>query len=120
GSVVEILIRHNQAANDFSMPVVIAIDKNLAQAKSDELLRIGDPSTLEQLIRQGFRGRLEAESLVTGVLYVGLEIVPNASAPTFHQLNPEYHEIPTLPSEVQQLLANLAQFDARGLSEKLN
>jgi len=31
GSVVDILIRHNQAATDFSMPVVIAIDKKLAQ-----------------------------------------------------------------------------------------
>ena len=30
GSVVEILIRHNQASNDFSMPVVITIDKKLA------------------------------------------------------------------------------------------
>src|ERR1041385_2392059 len=120
GSVVEILIRHNQAANDFSMPVVIAIDKKLAQSKSDQLLRIGDESSLEQLIRQGFRGRLEAESLVTGVLYVGLEIVPNARAPAFHQLNPEYHEIPTVPTDVQQLLANLAQLDVRGISERLN
>src|SRR6266550_8302413 len=40
GSVVEILIRHNQATNDFSMPVIIAIDKNLAQSKSDDLLQI--------------------------------------------------------------------------------
>jgi paraquat-inducible protein B len=120
GSVVEILIRHNQAANDFSMPVVIAIDKKLAQSKSDQLLRIGDESSLEQLIRQGFRGRLEAESLVTGVLYVGLEIVPNAPPPAFHQLNPEYHEIPTVPTDVQQLLANLAQLDVRGISERLN
>jgi paraquat-inducible protein B len=120
GSVVEILIRHNQAENDFSMPVVIAIDKKLAQSKSDELLRIGDESSLEQLIRQGFRGRLESESLVTGVLYVGLEIVPNAPPPVFHQLKREYHEIPTLASQIQQLLANLSRVDIQGLSEKLS
>ena len=120
GSVVEILIRHNQAANDFSMPVVIAIDKKLAQAKSDELLRIGDQSNLEQLIRQGFRGRLEAESLVTGVLYVGLEIVPDAPPPLFHQLKRGYQEIPTLRSQIQQLLANLSHVDVQGLSEKLS
>lgn len=120
GSVVEILIRHNQAENDFSMPVVIAIDKKLAQSKSDQSLRIGDESSLDQLIRQGFRGRLDAESLVTGVLYVGLEIVPNAPPPVFHQLNREHHEIPTLPSQIQQLLANLSRIDAQGLSEKLN
>src|SRR6185503_11349001 len=120
GSVVEILIRHNQAANDFSMPVLIAIDKKLAQSKSDELLRIGDRSNLEQLIRQGFRGRLESESLVTGVLYVGLEIVPDAPSPVFHQLKREYEEIPTLPSQIQQLLANLSRVDVQGLSEKLS
>src|SRR6476619_7369649 len=44
GSVVDILIRHNQASSDFSMPVIIAIDKKLAQTKSDEELRIGDQS----------------------------------------------------------------------------
>lgn len=120
GSVAEILIRHNQDSNDYSMPVIIAIDKALAQSKSDELLRIGNPGELDYLISHGFRARLEAESLVTGVLYVELEIIPNAPAPVFHQVKPEYHEIPAVPSEVQQLLANLARFDARGLSDKLN
>src|SRR5512133_41959 len=74
GSVVEVLIRHNQSSNDFSMPVVITLDKKVAQAKSDQLLAIGSQDLLDNLIRRGFRGRLEAESLVTGVLYVGLEI----------------------------------------------
>jgi len=120
GSVVEILIRHNQASNDFSMPVVITIDKKLAQSKSDELLQVGSLSKLDELIQQGFRGRLDAESLVTGVLYVGLEIVPNAPPGVFHQLTPEYHEIPTLPTQIQQLLTELAHLDVRGLSEKLN
>ncbi len=44
GSVVEILIRHNQATNDFSMPVIIAIDKKLAQTKSDERPQSGGSS----------------------------------------------------------------------------
>jgi len=120
GSVIEILIRHNQASNDFAMPVVIAIDRKLAQSKSDELLEIGSQSHLDQLIRQGLRGRLDAESLLTGVLYVGLDIVPNAAPPVFHQLKPEYHEIPTVPTDVQQLLANIARLDLRGISEKLD
>lgn len=66
------------------------------------------------------QGRLDSESLVTGVLYVGLEIVPHAPPPVFHQLKPEYNEIPTIPSDVQQLVAELAHLDIRGLSEKLN
>jgi len=120
GSVVEILIRHNQAPDDFSMPVIIAIDKKLAQTKSDELLRFDDQSDRERLIREGFRGRLDSESLVTGVLYVELELVPDAPAPILHQLKHEYDEIPTVPSQIQQLLANLSQVDVHGLSENLN
>src|SRR6185295_4539340 len=120
GSVVDVLIRHNQASNDFSMPVIITIDKKVAQAKSDELLQIGSKSHMDQFVEQGFRGRLDAESLVTGVLYVGLDIVPNAPPPVFHQLTPEYHEIPTIPTEVQQLMTELSHLDLRGLSEKLS
>ena len=120
GSVSEVLIRHNQASNDFSMPVIISIDTKLAQSKSDQHLPIGEEAWLNLLIKQGLRGGLDSESLVTGLLYVSLDIVPNAPEPVYHQLTPEYHEIPTMPTAVQQLLANLARFDAGGLSEKLS
>ena len=119
GSVVDVLIRHNQANTDFSMPVIITIDKKLAQTKSDELLRIGDQANLNQVIRQGLRARLDSESLVTGVLYVALDIVPDAQPPIFHQSKPEYQEIPTLPSDMQQLMTGLAHLNLQTLSEKL-
>lgn len=119
GTVVDILIRHNQASSDFSMPVVIAIDKKLAQTKSDELLRIGDQFNLNQVIRQGLRARLDSESLVTGVLYVALDIVPDAPPPIFHQLIPEYQEIPTVPGDLQQLMSGLAHVNVQALSQKL-
>jgi paraquat-inducible protein B len=119
GSVSEVLIRHNQASNDFSMPVIISIDTKLAQSKSDQHLPIGEETWLNLLIKQGLRGGLEADSLVTGVLYVGLDIVENAPPPQYHQLTPEYHEIPTMPTPVQQLLANLARFDVVRLSQKV-
>jgi phospholipid/cholesterol/gamma-HCH transport system substrate-binding protein len=120
GSVAEVMIRHNQSTNDFSMPVLISIDKKLAQAKSDELLHIDSQAMLDHLIQRGFRGRLDAESLVTGVLYISFDIVPSAPAPVLHQLKSEYLEVPTLKSDIQQLLDNLAHVDVRGLSDKLN
>src|SRR6185369_6144302 len=119
GKVVEVLIRHNQASNDFSMPVIVSIDKKLAQSKSDEQLEIGSEARLSLLIQQGFRGGLDAESLVTGVLYIALDIMPNAPPPKFHQVTREYQEIPTVPSPIQQLLASLGRLDLGGLSEKL-
>src|SRR5215470_13427187 len=41
GKVDEVLVHHNQASNDFSMPVIISIDTKLAQLKSDEQLQFG-------------------------------------------------------------------------------
>ena len=119
GRVSEVLIRHNQSSDDFAMPVIIEIDTKLAQTRSDAHLQF-DQARLGYLIEHGFRARMDAESLVTGVLYIGLEIVRDPPAPVFHQLNPQYPEIPTLPSQVQKLLANLERVDVGGLSEKLN
>jgi paraquat-inducible protein B len=95
------------------------LTKKVVQTKSDENLQIGNQARLNENIRRGFRARLDAESLVTGVLYVSLDMVPDAPPPAFHQLRPEYSETPTMPSQVQQLLANLEHFDLPGISAKL-
>jgi paraquat-inducible protein B len=120
GKVEQVLIRHNQTSNDYAMPVIIAIDKKVAQSKSDGNLGIGSKERLDLLISRGFRGRLDAESLVTGVLYVSLDFQANSPPPIFHQVNPEYHEIPTAPSGVQQFLDSLQRVDLPGISAKLN
>src|SRR5262245_6358304 len=111
GKVKEVLVRHNQAKSDFAMPVLIFIDTKLAQLKSDEQLQFGK-ERLDFLIERGFRGRLDSESLVTGVLYIGLELLPNPPAPAFHQLEPQYLEIPTVPSHIHKFLADLDRIDA--------
>jgi paraquat-inducible protein B len=118
--VDQILIRHNQPSDDFAMPVIIAVDMKLVQSKSDETLQIGNQGHLNENIRRGFRGRLDAESLVTGVLYISLDIIPDAPPPVFHQLKPQYMEIPTIPSQVQRLLDHLEQLDLPGISAKLS
>jgi paraquat-inducible protein B len=119
GKVDQVLIRHNQPTDDFAMPVIITVDKKLAQSKSDQMLQIGSQARLNENIRRGFRARLDAESLVTGVLYVSLDLVPDAPPPMFHQLGPEYIEIPTVPSQVQLLLDHLEHLDLPGISTKL-
>jgi len=119
GKVQEVLVRHNQASEDFAMPVIISIDTKLAQVKSDAQLQFGR-ERLDFLIEHGFRARLDSESLVTGVLYVGLDLLPKPPSPVFHQLKPQYMEIPTIPSQVQKLLASLDRVDVGSLSENVN
>ena len=120
GSVAEVLVVHNQAPDDYSMPVIIDIDEELLHARSDRRLHMADKAAFEELVRRGLRGKLDAESLVTGVLYVELQVVPGAATPVFHQLMPEYPEIPTMPTTIQELISSLGSFDIKGISDKLN
>ena len=119
GSVKRVLIRFNQATNDFAMPVVVELRDNLMRK------RLEDGRTLEVLtdlagdVRRGLRGTLEADSFVTGVLYVGLDTLADAAPPVLHQIKPLYFEIPTQETHIEQMMKNLASLDLKGLERDL-
>jgi paraquat-inducible protein B len=66
------------------------------------------------------RASLQAESLVTGVLYIDTRINPNAPPPVLHQLERVYPEIPSEPTQVQQIFEKLASLDVKSLETNLN
>ena len=111
GSVVETLIHHNQVAGDTHMPVIIEVDESLIRKKTDLTINLSDEASFERMLQQGMRGTLQAQNLVTSVLYVELDILPHAPAPTFHQVKKEYKEIPTVPTQIQTLIDKLANLD---------
>jgi paraquat-inducible protein B len=74
----------------------------------------------EARVKSGLRGSLQTESLVTGVLYVGISPNTNAPPPVYHQLVKRYLELPTEPTQIQELMSNLASLDIKGLENKLN
>lgn len=119
GSVKDVLIRFQQAEQDLHMPVIIEINEDLMQAKSDRTIRLDDTGRINELIERGLRARLQAQSLVTGLLFVELEVIPGAPPPVFHQQKKVYKEVPTISTDIQQLLSNLAQLDIKELSDKL-
>lgn len=120
GMVKQVLIHHNQAANDRAIPVVIEINEKVIREKAAGLPGIGTQLRYEELIQEGLRGSLGSESLVTGMLYVELDVLENASLPVFHQLVQEVSEIPTVPSQIDTLVENLTKMDLRGVTENLN
>lgn len=77
-----------------------------------------DPQrTLQGLVQEGLRAHLAEQSLVTGQLYVGLNLLPTAPAKRFG-FDTAAFEIPTVPSELQlvtqrgtRLLAKLESLD---------
>lgn len=121
GSVKRVMVRFNQADTDNAMPVLIELDEKLLRERmGDDSLEVFSERSQERWVRDGLRATLQSESLVTGVLYIGLDPVANAAPPAFHQLTKRYVEIPTESTQIQQLLSNLATFDIKGLEKSLN
>jgi paraquat-inducible protein B len=120
GSVKRVMVRFNQATNDYAMPVIIELEEKLINQRLGEPFQVFSSRVVEERIRLGLRGSLQAESLVTGVLYVEVRPNPNAPPPVFHQLEKRYPEIPTETTQIQQLFNNLASLDVKGIETNLN
>jgi paraquat-inducible protein B len=63
------------------------------------------------LVSAGLRARLNADSLVTGQLLVEFDFHPDKPA-EFRGDRPPHPEIPTIPSNIQQVLADMQEFIA--------
>jgi len=120
GSVKRVMINFNQATNDYAMPVIIEVQKDLLQERLGDTSIVFSKSVFEERVNAGLRGSLQSESLVTGVLYVGIQPDPNAPPAVYHQLEKLYLELPTEPTQIQQLMSNLASLDIKSLENKLN
>ena len=120
GSVKRVMVRYNQATNDYAMPVIIEIERKLITQRLGEQIEVFTEAALDERIRRGLRASLQTESLVTGVLYIDMRSNPNAPPPVFHQLERRYPEIPTEPTQIQQLFNNLASLDIKGIETNLN
>ena len=120
GSVKRVMVYFNQATNDNALPVIVEIEEKLIKDRLGTQIEVFTDHSLEERIKRGLRASLQAESLVTGVLYIEIHMHPDAPPPVFHQLEKRYPEIPTVPTKLQQLMDNLATLDLKSLQTNLN
>ncbi|HKV55398.1 MAG TPA: MlaD family protein [Candidatus Binataceae bacterium] len=133
GSVQRILLRlppefgHVKASIALRrLPVIIDVDEAqlINQGASGEALQ---KAGFDSLIKRGLRAQLNTESLLTGLVYVDLDLHPS-SQPVF-ALEPgsgPYPEIPTVPTDLEQVqetamraLAKLDKIDFNALVKAL-
>lgn len=120
GSVREILIRHNQHERDRAIPVIVELDQTVLNEKSDYIINIADKQVVKTMIDRGLRATIEAQSLVTGLLYVELDFRSSPAPGQFHQVLPEYLEIPTQQTKIQLLIENIADIDFKQLMSQMS
>ena len=105
GSVVDIRLRMEgqdeasvRATGIRRIPVTIEIDNDKVAA-----LGISKQLSLKEMIGLGLRAQLASESLVTGLLFVQLDELPDTPATLILPPQLGIAEIPTIPTTIQQV-----------------
>jgi paraquat-inducible protein B len=108
GQVTEISAIADPQTFDIRIKVKIELVRGSVKV-SEEDQRFTDPhQAMEGLIRKGARATLRMQSFVTGVLYVALDFFPDTPIRLLG-LDPTVPELPTIPSDMDQLKSNVQQ-----------
>jgi paraquat-inducible protein B len=93
------------------IPVIIELDQDALTQKGGRLKP--DPKTVKRLVDLGLRGKMAMESFVTGLLYVKLDMQPGSELNLVADSTVSYHEIPTLPTPLEEMQVKAAEFFAK-------
>ena len=74
-----------------------------------------DVEGVKRFISGGLRAQLKTQSFITGKLYLDLDLHPDTPA-NYKKLDPEVNEMPTVPSEMQEIQREVRELFAK-LSE---
>jgi paraquat-inducible protein B len=102
GSVADILLQLEKVEPG-RIPVIIEFDAKKLAGRGFRGNLLVDPDELQGAIDQGLRGQLQMESFLTGVLYVAVDLYPDTPAQFVLPRGSRYQEIPTVPTELEQV-----------------
>jgi paraquat-inducible protein B len=108
GQVTDIDAIANPQTYDVVIRVQIDIMRGVIQV-GEEGHRFKDHrAAVQRLIEKGGRASLRMQSFVTGLLYVAIDFYPDTPI-TLLGLDPKHTELPTIPSDMDQLKATLQE-----------
>ncbi|OQW90011.1 MAG: hypothetical protein BWK72_01905 [Rhodoferax ferrireducens] len=113
GAVTDIGLAHNSQADRIEIPVAAMLNRAAVLQ-----LVPGQPNALQaltELINRGLSARLANQSLLTGQLYVDLDLRPGVARPSPGANANGVPDIPTLPSTSQALQAQLEAVDLKAV-----
>jgi paraquat-inducible protein B len=107
GSVKDIRLALANEPAGARIPVIIELDQEKIVSKGAQG-HLGDPAVLKKFIDDGLRGQLNAQSFVTGLLFVQLDFVPDTPALLVAPPGLEIPEIPTIPTVLEKAQGAIA------------
>jgi paraquat-inducible protein B len=111
GEVTDIKLQFNAADASFRIPVLCAIEPERIEVNGKSAdngkAHKAENDMMAKLVRKGLRAQLRTGVLLTGQLYVNLDIHDGVK-PAKMTFAGEYPVMPTVPEPVQELTASLA------------
>jgi paraquat-inducible protein B len=118
GEVTGISIVSDQAGHTFHIPVIFKLIPSKIKGTDSRFQR--DPKSIEKAVKNlGLRTQLQSMSFVTGQLMLSLDFFPDKPA-RYVGLNPEYTEIPSVPTPLELLEKTLEDLPLRAIVINLN
>ena len=127
GSVVDVRLEFSKQDSSFMIPVLIEIETGrIVERQEQEDAESPSPyEIMNNLINSGLRARLQTGSLLTGKLFIDLDIHPETPIKLVNQGGP-YPELPTIPASMKQMtdsvksiLSKVGNVDLEKIGEEL-
>ena len=104
---------------NFLVPVTIRTDEFVLTDTNGKAVELGDIAENSELIQRGMRARLKTWSFLTGQLYIDLDFYPDRPLKVYSD-GKGLREIPTLPTEVEELTNKLDKLNLEKLVEDIS
>jgi len=116
GEVTDISVAIDQKNRKVHIPVIIRLDPR--QIEGGHLLRAGKKE-MQEAVDMGLRAQLQLQNFVTGQLMVALDFFPKKPV-RYTGMMKQYVEIPTIPTEFQELQRSIEHLPLREIVANLN
>jgi len=106
GKVLDVKLEFDLQKKIFRIPVLIEIEPERINAKGETPSDDPDRKIMNYLVAQGMRARLKTGNLITGQLFVDMDIYPDAPK-EYIVWKEKYPQMPTLPTRLDEISASL-------------
>jgi len=110
GQVTNVKLYLDEASGEFKIPVLVEIDPERFRGR--EAPPAESKAFIDRLVATGLRAQLKSGSLLTGQLFVSLDIFENAK-PAQVVWNAPIPEFPTMPTPLEEITNNLTRLVER-------
>ncbi|MFW6326100.1 MAG: MlaD family protein [Desulfovermiculus sp.] len=116
GQVTDIRLMADPKSMQVFIPVIVEIKPfGIHGEQSDQNLE----QTIDNLVSKGLRGQLAVQSLITGQYQIHLDFHPHTKTQT-NDIQTKYPEIPTIPSNLQELTSRVSELPLQDMAHQLS